>query len=241
MEDIFETTDDDDADELPKLTRDAAAKNGAPKKDPTAQKESERRKKALITLGKAKGFLTTDEVHEHLPAGGMSPVQMDDWLSAFSDEGIEYRRLAEGQVGQRSQRSQGSGRRPRRPRRAERDEVEIVDAVEAKKDEDEPEEDADDSAAPVDPVRMYLRKMGLVALLTREQEVAIAKRVEEGERRILGAVLGNTASVAEGLVVQLRSAAWRAARSACAIWSPISMRSRPTSTRRGTSSASSAT
>ena len=151
MEDIFETTDDDDADELPKLTRDAAAKNGAStKKDPTAQKESERRKKALITLGKAKGFLTTDEVHEHLPAGGMSPAQMDDWLSAFSDEGIEVVDSPKGKSAKGLKDLKDPDDAPDAPDEAS-DEVEIVDAVEAKKDEDEPVEDADDSAAPVDP------------------------------------------------------------------------------------------
>jgi RNA polymerase primary sigma factor len=58
--------------------------------------------------------------------------------------------------------------------------------------------DSDDERAPAaDPVRTYLRKLGTVALLTREQEVAIAKRIEEAEHRILGAVLGNSAAVAE--------------------------------------------
>jgi RNA polymerase primary sigma factor len=173
MEDIFETTDDDDADEIPRPPRDTAAKNGAPaKKDQSAQKESDRRKRALIAMGKAKGFLTTDEVHEHLPEGGMSPAQMDDWLSAFSDEGIEV------VDSPKSKAAKDPDEAPDEPG----EDVEIVDAVEAKKDEDEPEEDADDSAAPVDPVRMYLRKMGLVALLTREGEVEISKRMEEGQR-----------------------------------------------------------
>jgi RNA polymerase primary sigma factor len=48
-----------------------------------------------------------------------------------------------------------------------------------------------------DPVRTYLRKLGSVALLTREQEIALAKRIEQGELRILGAVLGNSSAVAE--------------------------------------------
>jgi len=190
MEDIFETTDDDDADEIPRIPRDAAAKNGAAtKKDPTAQKESDRRKRALITLGKAKGFLTTDEVHEHLPVGGMSPDQMDDWLSAFSGEGIE--------IVDSSPKGGKAAKDPDEAPDEPSDEVEIVDAVEAKKDEDEPEEDADDSAAPVDPVRMYLRKMGLVALLTREGEVEISKRMEEGQRRVLQVVLNSSIAIEE--------------------------------------------
>jgi len=51
--------------------------------------ESERKKRELITMGKAKGFLTYDEVNEHMPENIVSSDQMDDWLSAFSGEGIE--------------------------------------------------------------------------------------------------------------------------------------------------------
>ena len=47
-------------------------------------KESERKKRELITMGKAKGFLTYDEVNEHMPENIVSSDQMDDWLSAFS-------------------------------------------------------------------------------------------------------------------------------------------------------------
>lgn len=62
--------------------------------------------------------------------------------------------------------------------------------------------DGDDERAPSsDPVRAYLRQVGTVELLTREQEVAIAKRIEEGQRRVLGAVLGDGAAIAE--IVQL--------------------------------------
>ncbi len=187
MEDIFETTDDDDADEIPRLPH-AAAKNGAPtKKDPNAQKESDRRKRALITMGKAKGFLTTDEVHEHLPAGGMSPDQMDDWLSAFSGEGIEIVDSPKSKV----------VKDPEEAHDEPDEDVDPIDVVVAKKEEEEAEEDADDSAAPVDPVRMYLRKMGLVALLTREGEVEISKRMEEGQRRVLQVVLNSSIAIEE--------------------------------------------
>jgi RNA polymerase primary sigma factor len=62
-----------------------------------------------------------------------------------------------------------------------------------------PVEDSDDerTGRAGDPVRTYLRKLGSVALLTREQEVTLAKRIEQGEHRILGAVLSNSAAVAE--------------------------------------------
>jgi RNA polymerase primary sigma factor len=190
MEDIFETADDD---EIPGLPPNAAAKSGAPpKKDPTAQKESDRRKRALITMGKARGFLTTEEVQEHLPEGGMSPARMDDWLSAFSDEGIEI---------VDSPRKSKAAEDADQATEEHRDDDEIVDAVDAKKDDetddDEREEHTDDASAPVDPVRLYLRKMGLVALLTREGEVELSRRMEDGQRRVLQVVLNSSLAIEE--------------------------------------------
>src|SRR6266498_2460298 len=81
--------DDDDAEEVPRPPK--APKNGAakPSKKSASNKESERKKRELITMGKAKGFLTYDEVNEHMPESIISSDQMDDWLSAFSGEGIE--------------------------------------------------------------------------------------------------------------------------------------------------------
>src|SRR5688572_12703670 len=81
--------DDDDAEDVPRPPK--APKNGAPKasKKSSGNKESERKKRELITMGKAKGFLTYDEVNEHMPENIVSSDQMDDWLSAFSGEGIE--------------------------------------------------------------------------------------------------------------------------------------------------------
>ena len=128
-------------------------------------------------MGKAKGFLTTDEVHEHLPEAECRPLR---WTTGCRRSRTRGSRSSTRRRARRPKVSRfGIRTRPPTPRRGQR-RVEIVDAVEAKKDEDEPEEDADDSAAPVDPVRMYLRKMGLVALLTREGEVEISKRMEEG-------------------------------------------------------------
>jgi RNA polymerase primary sigma factor len=193
MEDVFETTDDDDADQIPRLPREAAAKIGSlPKKDPTAQKESERRKRALITRGKAKGFLTTEEIQEHLPEGGITPARMDDWLSAFSEEGIEIvdsSRKAEAAKDSDPETDDEPG--------DDDESVDAVDAVDAQTDNDESEDHAEDSSAPVDPVRLYLRKMGLVALLTREGEVEIAKRLEEGQRRVLQVVLNSSIAIEE--------------------------------------------
>src|SRR5215831_3507459 len=79
--------DDDDGEEIPRTPK--PPKNGASSKKSAAAKESERKKRELITMGKAKGFLTYDEVNEHMPESIVSSDQMDDWLSAFSGEGIE--------------------------------------------------------------------------------------------------------------------------------------------------------
>ena len=63
--------------------------------------------------------------------------------------------------------------------------------------EGEEEEDADGYSKTNDPVRMYLRKMGSVSLLTREGEVEIAKRIEQGEHMILSAILSSPVAVHE--------------------------------------------
>ena len=80
--------DDDDGEEVPRTPK--PPKNGAAAKAPKkSSNKGERKKRELITMGKAKGFLTYDEVNEHMPENIISSDQMDDWLSAFSGEGIE--------------------------------------------------------------------------------------------------------------------------------------------------------
>ena len=74
--------DNQDDDELEEVSKQLA------KKGP-ANKESERKKRELITMGKAKGFLTYDEVNDHMPESIVSSDQIDDWLSTLGGEGIE--------------------------------------------------------------------------------------------------------------------------------------------------------
>jgi len=177
--------DDTDDEEVPRTPR--PPKNGAApkKKAATSSKESERKKRELITMGKAKGFLTYDEVNEHMPENIVSSDQMDDWLSAFSGEGIEI--VDSSSKLKVAEKSEGGAD-------AEEEEEE---EVEAKKEEPEEEEDADGYSKTNDPVRMYLRKMGSVSLLTREGEVEIAKRIEDGERRVLQVVLNSSVAIEE--------------------------------------------
>src|SRR5512141_2685471 len=74
-----ENQDDDDLD---------TPRKPAPKQ-PMSSKESERKKRELITMGRAKGFLTYDEVNDHMPETIVSSDQIDDWLSTLGGEGIE--------------------------------------------------------------------------------------------------------------------------------------------------------
>ncbi len=143
---------------------------------------TERKKQKLIDLGKSKGFLTYDEVNDNMPEDIVSSDQIDDWLSALGDEGIE--------IVDSASKVRVSSKVPT---------PKVSDAI----DEDEKEEDTEDEdydsgySKTNDPVRMYLRKMGSVSLLTREGEVEIAKRIEEGERLVLQTVLNSPIAVEE--------------------------------------------
>ncbi|HEY5922437.1 MAG TPA: RNA polymerase sigma factor RpoD [Kofleriaceae bacterium] len=141
-------------------------------------------KDKLIELGKQKGFVTYDEVNDAMPEDVVSTDQIDSWLSALGDHGIEV--------------VDGAG--PRRP--------DIVDpapkGLDIEKEKEEGEIDEDEEYAysrTSDPVRMYLRKMGSVSLLTREGEVEIAKRIEDGERKMLQAVLNSSVAVEELIAI----------------------------------------
>ena len=193
MDDIFDNeSDNDEGEEIPRGPRKGASKNGAAKNGALAktgtmsQKESERNKRELVTIGKAKGFLTYDEVNERMPESIVSSDQMDDWLSAFSGEGIEIVdssskiKVAEKGAGEAA------------PEEEEDEEVDAKKEVDTKE-----EEDADSYSTTSDPVRMYLRRMGSVTLLTREGEVEIAKRIEDGERRVLQVVLNSSVAIEE--------------------------------------------
>src|SRR5881392_2360275 len=79
-----QTTDTDNDDD-----EDLEEAKAATKKSASATKESDRRKRELITMGKGKGFLTYDEVNDHMPESIVSSDQIDDWLSTLGGEGIE--------------------------------------------------------------------------------------------------------------------------------------------------------
>ena len=132
-----------------------------------AQQQS--RLKELISRGREQGYLTYSEVNDHLPDEISDPDQIEDIIGMINDMGIAVHEVA-----------------------PERDEL-LQEA-------DDTDELAAEEAAAVlvaveneagrttDPVRMYMREMGTVELLTREGEIIIAKRIEEGIRDILHAL-----------------------------------------------------
>ncbi|MFT4729127.1 MAG: RNA polymerase primary sigma factor [Granulosicoccus sp.] len=129
--------------------------------------------KQLISKGKKQGFLTYAEVNDHLPEGIVDPEQVEEIIAMIADMGITVGEVA-----------------------PEADSLILSDKNSTADD------DAADEAAAVlatvdgefgrttDPVRMYMREMGTVELLTREGEILIAKRIEDGLKQVLRA-LGN--------------------------------------------------
>ena len=130
----------------------------------------------LISMGKKKGFLTYDEVNDALPSDIVSLDQLDDIMMMFGAMDIEVVDSAK------------SGRLPSEVGRERKAAAEPEEA-----DDDGPAEPIDLTPGPVgrteDPVRLYLREMGRVALLTREGEIALAKRIEEGKTQVASAIL----------------------------------------------------
>ncbi|MHA7629373.1 RNA polymerase sigma factor RpoD [Corallococcus sp. M7] len=151
--------------------------------DPVAERKEV---KDLLAAGREKGFLTYDEVNDALPADIVSSDQIDDVMSMFGDNDIE---IVDAQ------------------KAAQSNEIKPTVAVEEEKedqDEDEKDEDDEPGGKSNDPVRLYLRKMGSVSLLTREGEVEIAKRIEEGEKEVLRALLACRVAVADILDISNR-------------------------------------
>ena len=127
--------------------------------------------KLLIAKGKEQGYLTYAEVNDHLPAGIVDPEQIEDIISMINDMGIAVHEVP-----------------------PDADALLLMgSAVNA--DDDETEEAAaalatidSEFGRTTDPVRMYMREMGTVDLLTREGEIRIAKRIEQGLNQALEAL-----------------------------------------------------
>ncbi|MEE9103523.1 MULTISPECIES: RNA polymerase sigma factor RpoD [Pseudomonas] len=132
-----------------------------------AQQQS--RLKELITRGREQGYLTYAEVNDHLPEDISDPEQVEDIIRMINDMGINVFETAP--------------------------DADALLLAETDTDEAAAEEAAaalaaveSDVGRTTDPVRMYMREMGTVELLTREGEIEIAKRIEEGIREVMSAI-----------------------------------------------------
>ena len=126
--------------------------------------------KLLIAKGKDQGYLTYHEVNDHLPEGIVDPEQIEDIISMINDMGIAVHEVP-----------------------PDADALLLMD--QAVNDDDTEEEAAaalatldSEFGRTTDPVRMYMREMGTVDLLTREGEIKIAKRIEKGLNQALRAL-----------------------------------------------------
>jgi len=126
--------------------------------------------KKLMTKAKKKGYITYDELNEALPSGEMSPDQIEDIQTALSEMGV--------QIVENDEEAEAEAEQE-----AEVEEMQVGDDAkkETKKDVKAPAAKKTGTGERTDdPVRMYLREMGAVELLSREGEIAIAKRIESG-------------------------------------------------------------
>jgi RNA polymerase primary sigma factor len=128
----------------------------------------------LILLGKEKGYLTYDQVNDMLPRDVFSPEQIDDVMVLFGENDIEV-------IDTDAEDAQNKLRVKEHDKPPEKESYDL---------EDQP-------GKTDDPVRMYLREMGTIPLLTREGEVEIAKRIEEGYNEVVSAVLRAPVAVKE--------------------------------------------
>jgi RNA polymerase primary sigma factor len=143
------------------------------------------RLKLLIVLGKERGYLTYAEINDHLPDDVQDSEQIDGIIGMINDMGIQvYEEAPDAEV------------------------LLMSDAPAAVADEDAVEE-AEQALATVDsefgrttdPVRMYMREMGTVDLLTREGEIEIAKRIEDGLKHMVQAIAACPTTIAELLAM----------------------------------------
>ncbi len=147
----------------------------------TNTEQQQSRLKALIAKGKEQGYLTYAEVNDHLPDDIVDPEQIEDIIGMINDMGISVHETAP--------------------------DIESLLMTDNAASDDEDTDEAmaslaasdSDFGRTTDPVRMYMREMGAVELLTREGEIEIAKRIEDGMNQMLSALAGHTETVA-GLI-----------------------------------------
>jgi RNA polymerase primary sigma factor len=125
--------------------------------------------KKLVAKGKERGFITMDELNAALPEDKSSSEQIEDVMAQFSEMGIN--------VVENEEPDEAAGAAAAKTESEDDGELRSSGNV-----------DDDDVGRTDDPVRMYLREMGSVELLSREGEIAIAKRIEAGREKMIGAI-----------------------------------------------------
>ncbi|MDP1774366.1 MAG: RNA polymerase sigma factor RpoD [Methylobacter sp.] len=134
------------------------------------QEQQQSQLKQLIAKGKMQGYLTYAEVNDHLPSDIVDPEQIEDIIGMINDMGIQVYEVA-----------------------PDEDSL-ITDSAAVTTDDEDAEEVAalasvdSEFGRTTDPVRMYMREMGSVELLTRADELKIAKRIEEGQQQLVKAI-----------------------------------------------------
>ena len=131
--------------------------------------------KKLIRTAKKRGYVTHDQINSVLPSEEVNSEQIEDVLAMFSEMGVNVVETEEATEEGEEQRDEPD----EEPESESGELVEVQQKVPAKSEAKEPAERTDD------PVRMYLREMGSVELLSREGEIAIAKRIEAGREAMI--------------------------------------------------------
>src|SRR5260370_13734478 len=126
--------------------------------------------KKMVAKGKERGYLTYDELNAALPQDQVSSEQIEDTMTMLSELGVNVIESEESEEPAEAEAEDG--------------EAETTGNV-----------DDDDIGRTDDPVRMYLREMGSVELLSREGEIAIAKRIEAGREMMIGGICDNPLTV----------------------------------------------
>jgi RNA polymerase primary sigma factor len=161
----------------------------------TSEAELEKRRqqiKTLINLGKERGYLTHAEINDHLPENIIDPEAIEGIIATFNDMGIAiYERAPEAEMMLLSDNV---------PTATSDDEVEAAAATALSTVDS-------DFGRTTDPVRMYMREMGAVALLTREGEIEIAKRIEDGLKDMVQAISACPTTISEIIALSHKIAA----------------------------------
>jgi len=150
------------------------------------------RLKNLITLGKERSYLTYAEINDHLPDDMVDAEQIESIITTFNDMGIQvYDEAPDAETLLMTEQSPA-----------------VVDAAEVEEEAEQALSTVDSEfGRTTDPVRMYMREMGTVGLLTREGEIEIAKRIEDGLKHMIQAI-----SACPTTIVEILESAGRVAR-----------------------------